>query len=333
MEFDQIISELKKKVFHPVYFLMGNEPYYIDQIAEYIEKNLLDDAMKAFNQTVVYGKDTDVVKIIELCRGFPMMASFKVVIVKEAQDVKKIEELEKYLNNPLKTTILVVCYKYKPLDQRTKFSRLVAKQGVLFESAELRDYQVPKWIEKHLNNLGRSITPQAAQIMADFLGTDLGRIVSELDKLVVALPGITQYTPEHIEKNIGISREFSIFELQNALAEKNVLKANRIINHFGATPTDNPIQKTIAGLFTYFSRLFVCHFLPDKSESGISSKFGVPPFVAKLYFAATKRYSTTKLYEIMGILREYDVRSKGFGGTTSATDSDLYKEMIFKILH
>ena len=246
---------------------------------------------------------------------------------------RSIEELERYLKNPLKSTILVVCYKNKTLDLRTKFPKLVAQNGILFESAELRDYQIPKWIEKHLSEQGRTIAPQASLMMADFLGTGLGRIASELEKLVVALPGITHYTPEHIEKNIGISREFSIFELQNAIGEKNVLKANRIINHFGANPGDNPIQRTISGLFNYFSKLFMCHFLPDKSESGIAKKLNIHPYVAKQYLSAGKKYSTTRIYEIMGILREYDVRSKGYGGTTSATDADLYREMIFKILH
>lgn len=333
MEFDEIIIELKKKVFRPIYFLMGEEPYYIDQISDYIEENVLDESLKSFNQIVVYGKDTDVIKIIELSRGFPMMASYKVVIVKEAQDVKKIEELEKYLVNLLKSTILVINYKNKTIDQRTKFARSIVKNGILFESKKVYENKLPGWIEKHLVRYDRTITPQASLMMAEFLGTDLSRVANELEKLVIALPGIAQFTPEHVEANIGISKEFNILELQNALGEKNILKANRIINHFGANSSQNPIQKTISSLFAYFSRLFMYHFFTDKSEQSVASQLGLPPFIARMYISAAKRYSTTKLYEIIGILREYDLRSKGYGGTTSVSEADLQKEMIYKILH
>ena len=332
MDHKSILSDLEKKIYHPVYFLSGEEPFYIDMISDYIEDNVLTEEEKGFNQTVFYGRDTEVTTIIESSRRFPMMANQQVIIVKEAQDIKKIEELKAYVEKPLKSTILVLNYKYKKIDKRTAFAKAVKSNGVLFESARMYENKVPKWIEEYLADSGFSITPQASVMLSEYLGTSLSKIANELKKLVIALPSKTRITPEHIEKNIGISKDYNIFELQNALGAKNILKANRIINHFGANPKSNPIQRTVVSLHTFFSKLFMLHFLKDKSENGVAASLGVHPFFAKDYIAAARRYGPPKIYEIIGILREYDMKSKGYGNV-SVSVGDLQKEMIYKILH
>ncbi len=332
MDYKTIISNLKKKIYHPIYFLWGEEPYYIDKISDYIAENVLTDAEKGFNQTIFYGKDTEVYTIIEASRRFPMMANQQVIIVKEAQDVKKIEELKAYTANPLNSTILVLNYKYKKLDKRTAFAKSLDKNGVIFESKKVYENKIPGWIETYLHDSQYDITPQAAVMLAEYIGADLSKVANELNKLVIALPKNTKITPEHIEKNIGISKEYNVFELQNALGERNILKANKIINYFGANPSSNPIQRTISSLYMFFAKLFMYHFLPDKSERSVAASLGLHPFIAKSYVAAARKYNPKKLYQIVGILRDYDMKSKGFGNS-STTASDLQKELIYKILH
>jgi len=333
MEFSDILHNLKKGIYHPIYLLQGEEAYFIDELSDYIEDNVLTDAEKGFNQTIFYGKDSDPVTIVEASLRFPMMASKQVIIVKEAQSLSKIETLTSYAEKPLASTILVLAYKYKTLDSRTKLAKAIKKNGVLFTSKKLYENKIPGWIDGFLRTHNYTITPQAALLLTSYLGTDLSKIANELNKLVIAVKDTTRITPEHIEKNIGLSKEFNILELQNALGEKNVLKANRIINYFGANPTLNPIQKTVAGLYFYFSKLFTYHFLKDKSERNVAAELRVHPFFVKEYVSAAKRYSPTKLYEIMGILREYDMKSKGFNVSTMVETGDLQKEMIYKILH
>lgn len=333
MDFGIILQNLKKGIHHPIYLLQGEEPYFIDKISNYIEKNVLTDAEKGFNQTVFYGKDSDVVNIAESSLRFPMMASKQVIIVKEAQSLAKIESLASYAEKPLESTILVLNYKYKNLDARTKLVKNIKANGVVFTSKKLYENQIPSWIENYLNTREYSISPQASQILTTFLGTDLGKIANELEKLVIAVKDTNKITPIHIEKNIGLSKDFNVFELQNALGEKNILKANQIIQYFAANPTLNPIQKTVTSLYFFFSKLFTFHFLKDKSERNVAASLGVAPYFARNYIAAAKRYSPTKLYEIMGILREYDMKSKGFAVSTMISAADLQKEMIYKILH
>jgi DNA polymerase III subunit delta len=333
MEFDAIIHNLKKKVYHPIYLLQGEETYYIDIISNYIEKNVLPDAEKGFNQTVFYGKDSDVVNIVESSLRFPMMASQQVIIVKEAQSLGKIENMASYAEKPLKSTILVLNYKYKTLKLNTRLAKAIKNNGVIFTSNRIYENKVPDWIVNYLSQKEYSITPQAAQILTSYLGNDLSKVANELEKLVIAVKETNKITPEHIEKNIGLSKDFNIYELQNALGEKNIFKANQIIQYFGANPTANPIQKTISNLYYYFSKLFTYHFLKDKSERNVSTELRVHPFIAKSYIAAAKKYSPTKLFEIIGILREYDMKSKGFEVSTMVDTTDLQKEMIYKILH
>lgn len=333
MEFDAILQNLKKKIIHPIYLLQGEEPYYIDEISNYIEKNVLTDAEKGFNQTVFYGKDTNVITIAESCLRFPMMAQKQVIIVKEAQSLAKIEVLSSYAEKPLASTVLVLNYKYKNLDSRTKLHKAIKKNGVIFTSEKLKEYKLPNWIDNYLAQRNFTITTQAAQLLTAYLGADLGKVANELNKLIIAVKDTNKITADHIEKNIGLSKEFNLFELQNALAEKNIFKANQIIQYFGANPTANPVQRTIPALFGYFSNMFAYHFLKDKSESNVASELGIHPFVAKNLIVAAKKYTPTKLYEIIGILREYDMKSKGFEVSGMVSTADLQKEMIYKILH
>lgn len=333
MEFGDILHDLKKGIYYPIYLLQGEEPYYIDVISDYIEKNVLTEAEKGFNQTVFYGKDSDPVNIAEGSMRFPMMAQKQVIIVKEAQSLNKIETLTPYAERPLGSTILVLAYKYKTVDARSKLVKAIKKNGVVFTSEKLYENKIPAWIDTYLKDHNYSITPQAAQLLTAFLGTDLSKIANELNKLIIAVKDSNRITPEHIEKNIGVSKDYNVLELQNALGQKDVLKANKIINYFGANPTLNPIQKTVAGLYFYFSKLFTYHFLKDKSERSVAAELRVHPFFVRDYVAAAKRYSPTKLYEIMGILREYDMKSKGYNAPAMVSEADLQKEMIYKILH
>lgn len=333
MEAEVILQNLKKKVYHPIYLLQGDEPYFIDQISTYIEKNVLSEAEKGFNQTIFYGKDTEERTIAHAALRYPMMCDKQVIIVKEAQSLKKIEDLGPYAEKPMPSTILVLNYKYKNLDKRTKLYKAIAAKGIVLSTKRLYENQIPAWIENYLKNYNYTIVPQASQILTDSLGNDLGKIANELNKLVIAVKDTDRLTPLHIEKNIGISKDYNLFELQDALVSGNVLKANQIINYFGSNQQQHPIQMTVAVLFGFYSKLFAIHFMKDKSEQGVISKMGGNPFFIKKLIAASKKYNPTKLYEIIGILREYDLKSKGMGISTLVDSADLQKEMIYKILH
>lgn len=332
MTFEEIISNLQKKIYHPIYFLMGEETYFIDKISDYISDNVLTEAEKGFNQTILYGKDLEPSTIMDNARRFPMMANHQVIIVREAQNIRKIEDMEPYVRNPLNSTILVINYKYKTLDKRKTFPKLIDQKGILFESKKIYDNQLPAWISSYLKNQKYTVSPQAAAMISEYLGADLSKVANELDKLIISLPAGTQITPDHIEKNIGISKEFNVYELHNALGERDLLKANRIINYFGDNPSDNAAPKVISSLFGYFSKLLTYQFLEDKSQNNVASVLQIHPFFVKTYVSAAKNYNIKKLVEIVSILREYDMKSKGWGNV-SATPADLQKEMIYRILH
>jgi DNA polymerase-3 subunit delta len=324
---------LKNRSFKPVYFLAGDEPYYIDIIADYIEANVLDEAEKSFNQLILYGEDTSVPAIIDTARRFPMMASHQVVIVREAQSLKKIEDLAVYVEKPLSSTILVLLYKYKTLDKRTKLSKLMDTNAVYFESAKVRDYLIPGWIERYLMTKGIRTDPSASAMLTEYLGTDLHKIANELDKLIITLPqGKPVITTALIEKNIGISKDYNNFELQKAIGEKNILKANMIVNYFADNQKDNPIMLSIASLFGFFTKLLTYHYLQDKSKGNVAAALKVNPFFVKDYeFSATK-YNVAKTVQIISLLRTFDLRSKGF--EDPGTDQgDLLKELVYRILH
>jgi DNA polymerase-3 subunit delta len=333
LNYEQIISDLKKRIFKPVYFLAGEEPYYIDLITDYIEHNVLDETERSFNQIVYYGEETSVGSVIDTARRFPMMSTHQVVIVKEAQALKKIEDLLFYIDNPLPSTILVINYKYKAPDKRTKFFKTLDSQGLYFESPRLRDYQVTAWIEKYLMEQGIKTDPSASAMLTEYLGTDLQKVANELRKLTITLnkekPVITTGL---IEKNIGISKDFNNFELQKALGEKNILKSNMIVNHFASNQRDNPITLTIASLYLLFSRLLTYHYLTDKSRNNVAAALKVNPFFIKEYEDAARKYNAAKTIQAIGLLRTYDMKSKGFGDVSSEA-GDLLKELVYKILH
>jgi DNA polymerase-3 subunit delta len=331
--FEEIISDLRKRIFKPVYFLAGDEPYYIDLITEFIAEKVLTEEEKAFNQVIIYGEDTTINSIIETSRRFPMMASHQVVIVKEAQALKKIEDLAFYLEKPLLSTILVLNFKYKVLDKRTKLYKSLDTQAVYFESMRLRDYQVPPWIERYLMTKGIKINPDASAMLTEFLGTDLHKIVNELDKLLITLPaGSPVISTSLIEKNIGISKDYNNFELQKAIGEKNILKANIIIRYFSENPNENPVTLTIASLFSLFTKILTYHYLTDKSKNNVASVLKIHPYFVRDYEVAAMKYNVTKTIQIISFLRTYDMKTKGFGDV-STDQGDLLKELVYKILH
>lgn len=332
-QFEDVMSDLKNRKYKPVYFLAGEEPYYIDEITKYIEDKVLPEEEKAFNQIIVYGEDTSVPAIIDIARRFPMMSSHQVVIVREAQSLKNIDDLAIYLEKPLLSTILVINYKYKSLDKRTKLVKMLDTHAVYFESARVRDYQVPGWIERYLMVRGIRTDPSSSAMLTEYLGTDLHKIANELEKLIITLPqGKPVITTDLIEKNIGISKDYNNFELQKAIGDKNILKANMIVRYFADNPKDNPIMLTIASLFGFFSKLLTYHCLQDKSKNNVATALKVNPFFVKDYEAAAGRYNSAKTMFIIGLLRTYDLRSKGF--EDPGTDQgDLLKELVFKILH
>jgi len=331
--FEELMSDLKNRIYKPVYFLAGEEPYYIDLISSYIEDNILPEAEKAFNQMVMYGEDTTILSIIETSRRFPMMSNHQVIIVKEAQGLKKIDDLAIYIEKPLLSTILVFNYKYKVLDKRTKLYKLIDSNSVYFESGRLRDYQVPPWIERYLMLKGIKTEPNASAMLTEYLGTDLHKIVNELDKLLITLPaGKPLITTDLIEKNIGISKDYNNFELQKAIGEKNILRANMIVHYFADNPRDNPINLTIASIFSYFTKVLTYHYLTDKSKNNVASVLKINPFFVRDYETTATRYNVRKTVEIIGLLRTYDMKTKGFGNLSS-TPGDLLKELVYKILH
>jgi DNA polymerase III subunit delta len=333
MEFNQILTDLKNKNYKPVYFLIGEETYFIDEITNFISSNVLTETEKVFNQVVMYGKDADAIAIIDAARRFPMMANHQVVIVKEAQNIRNIEELIHYTDKPLKSTILVINYKYKTLDKRKKLYSSVDKNGVVLNAEKLYESKVPDWISKYLDQNGFSIGPESAAILTEFLGNDLSKIANELTKLIISLPATTRrITTDMIEKNIGISKEFNNFELQKSLVARDVLKSNRIIDYFEKNPKDNPFILTISSLSSFFQKIFTYHFLKDKSKVSVAAALKINPYFVAEYENAAKRYTPAKLVEIFSMLREYDLKSKGVGNS-SASDGDLLKELIFKIIH
>jgi DNA polymerase-3 subunit delta len=322
MDFNVIMSELKKKVYRPIYFLMGDEPYFIDMISDYIEKNVLDDTEKEFNQTVLYGRDVTAADVIGASKRFPMMSEHQVIVVKEAQNIKDLvgkdkegekqkekvkSPFEAYLENPQKSTILVICYKYKSIDKRTSIAKQIDKNAVLFESKKIYDNQVPDWINNYLKGKEYTVGPKASALLTEYLGTNLS-------------------------KNIGISKDYNVFELQTAIGKKEVLKANRIINFFASNEKENPMVVTISSLYGYFCKLLTYQFLADKSKGSVAGALGVHPFFVGDYERAAKNYPVGKLKSIFSFLREYDLKSKGVD-RGSATEGELLKELLFKILH
>jgi DNA polymerase-3 subunit delta len=331
MTAQQIISDFKKKNYKPIYFLMGEEPYFIDEISDYVAENVLAEHERDFNQTILYGKETNTLSIISEAKRYPMMAERQVVIVKEAQNINDLDKLAPYVEKPQTSTILVLCYKYKTLDKRKSFTKLLDKHAILFDSKKLYDNQLPDWIAQYLKEKGYSIQIKALHMLVEFLGNDLSKITNELGKLMIIVPKGKEISADDIERNIGISKEYNIFELQKALGQKNILKANQIVFYFGANEKDNPLVMVVSALYTYFSKLLAAHYAEDKSPNGLAVALKVNPYFVKEYQQAAKNYSANKIKNIFSYLRETDMKSKGVDNV-SASDGELLKELVFKIL-
>ncbi|QFZ55782.1 DNA polymerase III subunit delta [Oceanihabitans sp. IOP_32] len=331
-EVKQLVTDIKKKNLKPIYFLMGEEPYYIDKISDFIENNVLLEEEKGFNQTVLYGRDISIDDIIGNAKRYPMMAEYQVLIIKEAQDLSRsIEKLVEYVNNYQPTTVLVVNYKYKKIDKRKALYKAVKKVGVVYESKKLYENQVGEWVRRVLASKKYTISPKAAQMLVEFLGTDLSKISNELEKLQIILPAGTQISPEHIEENIGISKDFNNFELRKAIGEKDTVKAFQIIKYFSENPKDNPMVVTVSLLFSFFSQLLHFHGLKDKSPRSVASALKVNPYFVNDYVTAARHYPMRKVSEIVSTLRTFDVKSKGVG-SNAVPQGDLLKELLVKIL-
>ncbi len=333
MDYHQIIGELNKKNYSPVYFLEGEEPYFMDQISHYILENVLTEEEKGFNQTILYGKDLSIDAIMTASKRFPMMADRQVVVIREAQNIRNIEDLVPYVENPMRSTILVINYKYKTIDKRKKLYKALQKNGVYLESKPLYDNQVPAWISKYLKEKNLGIDPRAAQMIADFVGSDLQRIVNELGKVTISLIPGTSIMPDDVEKNIGISKDYNIFELQKALGNKDILKSNQIVNYFIDNEKQNSFTNILGGLVTYFRKILVYHAMENKTDRNlVAQKLGVNPFFVNDYISSARNYPLDKAINIISMMREYDLRSKGGRGGTTA-NGELFRELTFKILH
>ena len=331
--YEQILSDLRNKKYAPVYFLMGEEPFYIDVISDFIQNNVLDETEKEFDQTILYGKDVDIATVINAAKRYPMMGGYQVLIVKEAQIIKDWDAIVHYLSNPLKSTILVLCYKYGTPDKRKKWFQEMGKIATVYESVKLRDYEVGSWITKYCKSKNVGIDDKAVAMLSEFLGTDLSKLVNELDKLVLTKPGdMKLITPDLVEKNIGISKDFNVFELQAAIINKDVLKANRIIRYFAENKKANPMVLILSQLFKFFSDLMMYHYLPDKSQGTVASELRINPYFVKDYQKAAQSFNAWKTMNIISFIRETDARYKGIDNP-STDEGDLMKELIFKILH
>lgn len=333
----KILANIKNKQLKPIYFLHGEEPYFIDLISDYIAENVLSEEEKGFNQTVLYGRDVSVDEVVASAKRFPMMAEHQVVILKEAQGLgttnlqSKLAEFESYFKNPQPSTVLVICLKYKKADGRKAYFKAAKKNGVVFESKKLYENKIPDFIQNSLKSNGYSISYKAAFMLTEFLGTDLGKINNELGKLQLIVPKNTEITPEIIEKNIGFSKDFNNFELQNALGNNDFKKAYRIIDYFSQNPKDNPILGTLPLLFRYFSQILQYHGLKDKSQKNVASKLKIHPFFVKDYIQAARVFPMKKCSYIIDVLRDIDVRVKGVESSNHVTQGDFLKELLVKI--
>jgi DNA polymerase III subunit delta len=350
-ELNQILLDINRRLFKPIYFLCGEEPYYIDVISDKLEKTVLDEGEKEFNQNIVYGKDADLASILSLAKQFPMMSEYSVVIVKEAQNIKELNksaddegegkaskssnataQFLAYVQNPQPTTILVFCYKYKTLDKRSALAKAIQKNAVYAEFSKLYDNQIPDWINAYVKEKKYVISPKASFLLSEFLGSDLSKIANEIDKLVINLKEGSEITAEAVQDNIGISKEYNIFEFQDALAKKDVLKANRIVNYFASNEKEHHPVMITGSLYNYFSKILKYHFLQDKSKFTAAQALGVNPFFVDGYAKAAGNYNTGKLKQIFSYLKECDLKTKGVDNSGTA-NGELLKELVFKILH
>lgn len=333
--FDSIMAELKGGHYRPFYLLMGEEPYYIDLISDYIIEHALSPDERDFNLTVVYGVDTSCPKIADMAKSYPMMAERQVVVVKEAQNIRSWDALENYLEKPMPTTVLVICYKNGTVDKRKKFAQKAAKVGVVFESNKKKEYELPAFIEGYLRSKGATADRKSVQMVADHVGADLSRLTSELDKVLISLPeNNRRVTPELVEEKIGVSKDYNIFELKNALIARDVLKANRIVKYFDSNPKMGSLYGLLPNLFIYFQNLMLAYYAPgNRTEDDVAKFLDLRSgWAARDYIAGMRNYSGMKTLQIISKIREVDAKSKGLDNVNTSM-GELMKELIFFILH
>ena len=335
---ESILSDLKNKKFSPVYFFQGEETYYIDMLTDYIEDNVLNETEKGFNQVVLYGRDVQMNEVLTNARRFPMMSERQVIIVKEAQNISDINKesgqklLIDYLKNPVGSTVLVFAHKNKSLDKRKSLGKLIDKHAVALTTKKLYDNQVPSWIDGYLKTKGFKATTKAVQMLADSIGNDLERLANEVDKILINYKEKIEIDEAIVQKYVGISKDYNVFELQKALIAKDVIKANRIINYFEANEKKNPIIPIIAVLFSFYSKLLMVVGSKDRSERGLASALKVNPYFVKDYLVAARNYSPVQIINNIHYIKEADLKSKGINNA-SATDGQLLKELVYKLLH
>ena len=333
--YQQIINQMKAGDWKPIYLLHGEEDYYIDLIANYIEENLLTEDEKEFNMTILYAtKDTSCDEIIMAAQRYPMMSQYQLIMVREAQNIRNFDNLSSYLKQPLRSSIIVLCHKHGVVDGRKKFVKDIAASGILFESKRKYDNEIPSWITAYVREHNADIEPKAANLLAEFLGTQLSKVVNEIDKLLILLDksNSRRIDSTMVERNIGISKDYNNFELVKALGDRDILKINRIIDHFSKDPKNNPIVVTTSVVFNFFSNLLLYHSLQDKSQANVAAELKINPYFVKDYQHAASIYNSARTLYAIGLIRELDVRSKGFGDS-GTSQRDLLREIMFKITH
>jgi DNA polymerase III subunit delta len=337
LTYEEILKSIKAKKFVPIYVLHGDESYFIDQISDLLEASVLPEAERGFNQTVLYGKDVDYLVLLDYLRRYPMMSQYQTVFLREAQEMKTLSELVAYAENPMATTILVICHKHKKLDLRTKFGKTVAAKAVVFEAKKLYDNQIPDWITSTCSSKGLKIELPAASLMAEYLGTDLGKIAGEIEKLSLNLAKGTSITENHIQEFVGISKEYNVFELQKAMATRDMARIARISQYFSANIKKNPLIVTVVSLFGFFSKVYMVHSLKAQgaSEATMLKELDLrSEWFLRDYKAGSLNFTAAKTVAIISLLREYDLKSKGVDmDLTHTGEEELMKELFFKILH
>ena len=334
LTYDAIRNDILQRRFKPVYLLMGEEAYFIDALTELLQETVLTETEKDFNLLTFYGVDSDANTIISAARRFPMMAEYQLIIVKEAQQLDNLELLEHYMKNPMLSTLLVINYKHGTVDRRKAWVKQIDKAGVVFESKKLYDNQIPPFITTYFRDKGIGIDEKSSRMLADYVGNDISKLIPQLQKLEVSLPeGTDRVTSGLIEKNVGISKDYNTFELQNAIIRKDVITANRIVEYFGKNPKDNPIMATLAVLFNYFSNLLECYWLPRKDEATIMAALNLRSnYFVRDYLTGLRNYNANKVMEIISDLRTFDARAKGIDNV-SVSQGDLLRELVYRIMH
>jgi DNA polymerase-3 subunit delta len=330
----EIIKDIKARKLKPVYLLHGEESYYIDLISDALEAHVLSEAEKGFNQTIFYGKDADPMSVLNAAKRYPMMSDYQLILVKEAQELKLDKAGEQFLaycEQPLASTILVLCHKYGKFDKRKKVYKTIEKKGLVFESASIYDNKVPGWIEDFVKSKNYHINPKASALLAEYLGNDLSKVSNELEKLMLNVPQGQEIGTKEVQDNIGISKEYNVFELQNAIARRDIFKVNQIVNYFEANPKANPMVLVMGNLNTWFTKILKYHYITDKSQ--VAKELGVNPYFVKDFDLAARNYGLGKVFSVISLLREYDLKSKGVESTGNTEHGDLMRELVWKIIH